>query len=100
MNAKPQSVSIERLSTAISDAVKSHPRLAGGDMRPGFIIDPGVFGYILRNPDLGLPIKDLQVLAGDITARAGIAGKPASVVIDGNIIFGFFPANEILTFER
>lgn len=68
-------------------------------MRPGFFPDPGVLGYILRDADLGLPVKDLQAFATDVTSRAGIAAKPAFVVIDKDIIAGFFPVNEIL-FER
>ena len=106
MQDRAQSISLKDLSQAVEQAVTKSGQMhaAFREAKPkGFVLHPWIIGFILRE-QIQLDratIRDMEGFATDVASQLasvggiGATGRPAAMILDKDIICGFFPQNAI-----
>lgn len=95
------SISIAKLSSAVTAAVSANADLAKLDLKPTIHFGPGIIGFIIRDYDK-VKLPELEAIAGALTkdVGAGIAARSGAAVVDGSIVVGFWPGPDYLNLVK
>ncbi len=93
---RPESISFDdlrsRIDSAVAVALETNPSFAGTFDRPQFFPDFGLVGYLVENDAWSeLSMSDAARFTGALTPDLTAIGRPATLVIEGGVLVGFFP---------